>query len=224
MRHLSVKNLLALLPLAFVLTAQAEPTDYASPFSVAPNMIITATSTGTIEGYFVSSFAGGDDSIRLFNVTANTYSPWLLDNKTSVSGDSASFGHVTKGDVLVLELKDAGLSNPDDFFAQHDGLPLGPILASDPAYSADGITHTFAQAYQGGLIDGVLFPAGTYVGMEDLPRAVSDLDYNDTTFIFTGITATLAPVPEPSTFGLLGTGVLGAAGLLRRRISSSCAV
>ena len=60
--------------------------------------------------------------------------------------------------------------------------------------------------------------------MEDLavtglkPLSGSDLDYNDDTFVFTNIDPPSA-TPEPSSFALFGTGLLGAAGLIRRKFA-----
>jgi hypothetical protein len=53
--------------------------------------------------------------------------------------------------------------------------------------------------------------------MEDLPNGQSDFDYNDDTYVFTNIAA--APTPEPSSFALFGTGLLGVAGVLRRKFA-----
>ena len=53
--------------------------------------------------------------------------------------------------------------------------------------------------------------------MEDLTHSKSDLDYNDDQFLFTNV-ATSAATPEPASLALLGTGLLGAVGTLRRHI------
>ena len=219
MRNFLALTLLALSPGA-IAVAHADPLGYANPGHPAPPSFFTAATTGLIDGYFVSSDAGGEDSVRMIDVSSGTVSAWGLDNKTSVAGDSIAFGPVTAGDVLVFELKNEDLFNPDSYYVKYGGVPLGAILASDPAYSEDGIGHSYTEAYGGGTIGGVAFPAGTFVGMEDLPESVSDLDYNDINFVFTNVAAvTPAAVPEPSTLALLGTGVLGAAGALRRRWS-----
>ena len=42
---------------------------------------------------------------------------------------------------------------------------------------------------------------------------------NDDNFVFTNVTA--APTPEPSSFILFGTGLVGAAGALRRKFARS---
>ena len=64
-------------------------------------------------------------------------------------------------------------------------------------------------------------PAGVYIGFEDLYGG-GDMDYNDNQFLFTNVgTPTPTGVtPEPSSFLLLGTGILGAAGAVRRKLAT----
>jgi len=73
-------------------------------------------------------------------------------------------------------------------------------------------------AFSGSIPDIAGTITGTYVGMEDLPASVSDFDYNDDTFVFTNVAPTAA-TPEPSSFLLFGTGLIGAAGAVRRKFA-----
>jgi hypothetical protein len=52
-----------------------------------------------------------------------------------------------------------------------------------------------------------------WIGAEDLPSSHTDFDYND-------MVVRISPVPEPGTLVLLGTGLIGIAGLVRRKAKS----
>ena len=213
----------ALLPAVATLAAFADPLppDYKNIGVPVPPSYFTATVTGTVEGTYVTSISGGEDTVRLLDITSGYQSPWLLDNKVSVIGQTVSFGPVTVGDQLVFQVRNGDLFNPNSSFVQN-GVPLGSLLASDPAYSEDGYGHAYVRPYAGGVVNGVTLPAGSYVSMEDLPFQFSDLNYADENFIFTNLSSSSvnpSAVPEPSTFALLGTGLLGAAGAVRRRIN-----
>ena len=133
----------------------------------------------------------------MLNVTTSVFSGWLFDNQTTAPGTSANFGSVAAGDVLVFKL-----------FDQTSGL----VFASDPTMSADGINHAYATSFAGG--GGI--PAGIFVGMEDLPLGQSDLDYNDDQFVFVNVNT---GTPEPGTLVMVGSGLIGLAGILRRKIN-----
>ena len=170
---------------------------YPNSGTIAPTNSFTAAFTGNITGYFYGFSAGDTDYVGMLNVTTYVFSGWFFNNQTTAPGTGADFGPVTAGDVLVFKLWDA---------------TSGLIFGSDPSMSDDGINHAYATDFAGG--NGI--PAGIYIGMEDLPLVHSDLDYNDDQFIFVNVGT---PTPEPGTLVMLGSGLLGLAGILRRKIN-----
>ena len=181
---------------------------YCNVGTIAPTNIFTADSTGDITGYFVQGGAasGGGaadlDFVRMLDITTGTTSAWLFNNQTTTAGTTADFGFANTGDTLVFEIENVTLGNL--------------IFASDPTLSEDGINHAYGTHFSGGILNGAMIPAGSYVGMEDLPNGESDWNYNDDSFVFVGVTA--GTTPEPGTLALLGSGVLGLAGFVRRKL------
>jgi hypothetical protein len=66
------------------------------------------------------------------------------------------------------------------------------------------------------MLNGAYIPAGLYIGTEDLPILVSDLNYNDDSFVLKGVSV-VTSVPEPVSLLLFGVGILGLAALSRRK-------
>jgi hypothetical protein len=179
-----------------------------SPITTSTNVDFTgATGTG-INAYFFSVSASDTDTISIFDATRGVFlSPTNAFNNQSSStpGTMVTFTSslLQNGDTLVFDLFNTSFS--------------GDTFSSNIATSPDGDSHAYVTPFSGPIGSfGVI--NGTYVGMEDLPKGQSDFDYNDDTYVFTNVVVA-APTPEPSTFALLGTGLIGAAGAVRRKFA-----
>ena len=151
----------------------------------------TATSDGTIGGYFYNETAGYTNTLSLLvnGVVTPETAEGVLNNHASSMGDFVNLGSVHAGDVLTFRI---------------NVVTTGETLFSDKSLNADGINHVYSTAFSGDAIHGI--PAGTYVGFEDL-RGGGDFDYDDETFVFTNVAA----IPEPETYAMLlaGLGIIG---------------
>ena len=202
-------------PLLIVLSAIAHA-DSVMPYGnvgyAAPELALAATVTGNIEATYTGGDAGGQDYIRLVDLTTGVVNSFTADNYEAVLGETFDLGSVTKGDKLRLDLLNLGFSGEN--YTQ-----VG-ILTSMSGYSADMISHVYAYNFSNGTVNTVFFAGeNTYVGFEDLPLGNSDLDYNDTTFVLTDVSA--MATPEPGSLLLLGSGLAAMSGILKRRITQA---
>ena len=181
--------------------AKADAIPYPNKGTVAPEVPTFATSNGGVNIYFYGSTAADTDTIQVFDVQTNYLSDKVLNNKTTANGTEVTVGtgagQINAGDQLVFYI-----NSPDGLFA------------SIASYSDDKVNHGYVTTYTGGNFG---IPAGLFVGLEDL-KGGGDLNYNDDTFVFTGVSApSIAATPEPGSLALLGTGTLSLLGMARRR-------
>lgn len=188
--------------------AQAAPATYSTPGT--ENLIqysFTAAETGDLVAYFVSK--GEADYTNTLSVFVNGVDTGFsgLVNQTSAYGDALNFGSVNAGDSIVFAISVAD---------------TGKTWYSDKSLNTDGnVNHIFSSAYEGDEF----IPIGTYVAFEDLTADNDpeiDYDYIDLQFVVTNVDSNVGTpeVPVPASAWLFASGLLGLAGVTRRRSHS----
>ena len=211
-RGLCRPRIACFLALAFAglaVSARAGTIPYANVGSVAPEVPVFASGSGGIDVFYFGSGANFYDSVEVFDPSTGFDSGPILGNHSTALGAEMLVGGAP------------GQINANDQLVFYIDSPAGKF-ASLSAYSEDGVNHAYITTYAGGAVGGVTIPGGLYVGMEDQTSFYSDFDYNDDSFVFAGVSAPSLPTaatPEPSTLALLGTGLLGVAGTVRRRLT-----
>jgi hypothetical protein len=188
------------LALGLSTTAWADTVTYANAGNEAPLSSFTAVNTGTVAAYFYGTDAAYTSLLGM-SVNGVQVGGWVLNNHSSSVGQSVVLGNVNAGDSISFSL----------FVTD-----TNQIFSSDATLNADHFNHIYAM--DGFAGDG-LIPAGTYIGFEDLFGG-GDKDYNDAQFVLTNVTDPAPlPTPEPSSLLLLGSGMAGLLGIVRRKVN-----
>jgi hypothetical protein len=166
--------------------AQGTIVPYPTPGAQIPNADaeVVYAQGGDIVATFYSRGDAGDIDVLYLNGTE------IFNNHVNQTGNQVDLGIFTAGTLLDFTMVDETAGNTWNM-----GSGTG---------NSDGAVHAY-------VVQNFQQAGETYVGFEDEPASMSDFNYADVQFDFTGTS-----VPEPTTLALAGLSGLGLL-LFRRR-------
>lgn len=185
------------------------------------------TGAGISAATFIIELAGfaGTNTLGIYDASNPSNKVTLFDG-TDGAGAQTVISIKSDGSVYK-NFKDTGVNFANNLFGYYLDATAGmgdnlSIFFSDTSLNADGIDHMLA--YRGTNSEYVALPgcmpglwtSDEYVlAFEDLLGG-GDLDYDDLVIMVESVKT--KPVPEPGTMFLLGSGILGLAGIRRKRM------
>jgi PEP-CTERM motif len=179
-----------------VVLATGTTAAHADPITPSTTGVGLVALGGEVSIFFAGSEAGF--SSQLFLSEPLLKGPYFPNHETVV-GSAEALGPFASGTELafMLEVLETG-----------DRFLTGPA-----ARNPDAVVHAAAQPFTGSP---EIPASGVLVGFEDLFGG-GDFDFNDFSFVVSNAALKAEPVPEPGTFLLIATGMLGALLATRRR-------
>ncbi len=196
--HVVTLALLLLLFGASTSFVNADPITTTGSNVVSTGENYTVYFEGSEAAYTSISVYTGSDPDPAGNVT-------LFNNFTATPGQSVNIGFVPVNQELVFML------NVTETFGANAGI-VRSYFTGPGSRNPDGLAHATVETFAGSSS----VPSGLIVRFEDSFNYEIDNDRNDHRFVVRGT----APIPEPATMLLLGSGLAGAAAKMLRRRSN----